>query len=314
MRHGLGQRLQRALSMCGVVAIVAMAATTRTARGQAETYLQAYSNVLLQHYGQAEGSDKDSGRTTMGSQPSEEAGTTLDGVYVATIDGTEVTAFPHAFGLANASANGGDLHASAKVGTTTDLHSLHSGSVPGNYLIANASARAWWQDVVTIETDNPAGSDYHFKLKLDGSISWDYDYDYVLNGSIGVGVSASVTGSSDTGIFTLDTFDSATTGLGGERDFERYAEKTIHLAYGSPVTYTLLGSISAGAQASNLTAFLTADVSHTALFAINTTDPLAHYTSQSGTVFAADTPEPTTMITLAGCVGPWLIARRRQSA
>ncbi len=194
----------------------------------------------------------------------------------------------------------GALHASLGAHSDTELYTVFN--VPSDVGAAATSINdtVMWSDTVNFNTSNPAGSDYLLSLDLDDSISGNGVFYYYEQGFYSGSVLARID-------FTNSNF-----GLGASQDlvvqdvYSQNANGTfvdqvapshgvsvlIHAGFGQGATVTVTSELVTTAGAQNGTSNILVDAGDTALFTISSADPLASYTTNSGTVFATSVPEP----------------------
>lgn len=319
MWAAIGRDRFRASVGCGA-GLVAWVVVAGVASGAPGGFVEASSSFLIQApvYGDFKGDSDASGRITV-TGPLTSAGSSMSGAsagqFHSFFGSTEVFANPTVIVNAVALAFHGSLGARAQLASDADVGAVPAGAINYRFYEASGSSSATWQDVATFRTDNPLGSLYTLKVRLDTNLSADVDYDPAfVSSSWSAGASASLTWDGPTD-FTLGTSDvKRGDNLPGgpsesERNTNAYVERIVFIPAGEPTVVTLTGALGAGVQMFNINAGLDADASHTALFSISTDDPLASYTTESGEQFATNVPEPTTLSLAAGGI---LAARRRR--
>ncbi len=234
--------------------------------------------------------------------------------------GPDVVNVPQmAYGTVTDTAEIGALHASLSARSDSGLENVSA--VPLNVGVAAASMSdtVMWSDTVYFNTANPAGSDYLLSLHVDDSIVAAGEFYFYepgfytgsvlarvdfTNSNFGLGASQSLVVQD---IYSYNRNGTTINQVAPSHD----VSVLVHVGFEQGAMATVTGELVTTAGVENGTSFALVDAGDTALFTINSADPLASYTTNSGTVFATSVPEPTSLSLLAlGALS--LLARLRR--
>ena len=173
-----------------------------------------------------------------------------------------------------------------------------------------------WSDTITFRTTNPNGSDFRLGLALHDTINLSTSsVGGFVAGSAFAGLSSGPAGIFGPLLLALqDGVSRNSTGDIINHPPSDNVQTVLHMQNFS--TLILTGWLRSRVKASDTVGSVTLNAADTALFALSSNDPLASYTTASGTVFASSVPEPaTSALALAGLglVG-WQARRRRAAA
>ncbi len=217
--------------------------------------------------------------------------------------------------------------ADASFDATAEIGALHIvaladssvGGIPNSGLTSAGTGPVLlsWTDTVTFTTSNPNGSDFVLGLTLHDAIDTSFKSPPSDGQSFAAGSAFAVlsSGAGTTGPVLMFLSDSVSqnvsTGLTINHPAAGTLTKVIHVNGFS--TMVLTGWIRASAGVSDSDSSVSVDAGDTALFTINTVDPLAGYVAASGTVFAEAVPEPASFeLAGLGLLAVFCAARRRR--
>jgi hypothetical protein len=223
------------------------------------------------------------------------------------------------FGRANvnSSAQLGTLHAYA-------FSSSDTGLAPPPPVVLNssgiakgkASAASSWSDQFYLRSDNPNGSDFVWTLGLDDHIDSGGVFYPIEDGFFAAIASATLNFTQN----NLGPIDGAVIGenhtvfsngtIADGPAAEHVKTITFHALYNVSYFTTLTCNLSVTANSINGTGQCTADASDTALFALYCADPLASYTTASGTVYPTSVPEPASLALILPAAAVFILRQR----
>jgi hypothetical protein len=295
------------------LALLLISASEVTAAGY---YVQDYANVQTEA-GTAFAVDGRSYVSPKLVQPTL-SNSTLASVAGLAGNGQFFTAYQLGQARANDKAEIGALHSFVSATSDTGFSNppvpiFNTGTATGS-----AQNEVYWSDTISFHTANPNGSDFYFSIALD---------DNIFAGGHWYPTETGYFAGSAQMLLTI-TQDN----LGLANPFLSISDQTIIRSDGT-ITYTppdsrvatlvfhddsnlfgfatLTGKLSTSASAKNGSGQTTVNASNTGLFAFYSPDPLASYSTASGTVFLTSVPEPTTLSLLA-LSAIALTARRRK--
>jgi hypothetical protein len=211
----------------------------------------------------------------------------------------------------------GKMHA-----TVSAVDNSGAGTTSDNYgfVRCHSTDDLQWSDNVYFHSGNPSGSDFTLTLSLDDAITVlggfqlfeDGGFEGVADASISI-LSDSSFMPTPTPINLLRIVDKRTITSTNTRidqpPSNRSVSFTFHLVGDGRLH--LLGDLSAQAIGDGGIGQILVNASNTANFNITTDDPLASYTTDSGTIFTPDAPEPASLSLLATTAALLLAKRRR---
>jgi len=171
-----------------------------------------------------------------------------------------------------------------------------------------------WSDTVTFHTSNPNGSDFLLGLTMHDTISVSASFlapPSFVAGTATAGLSSGPGGVS--GLLLLSLQDVVSERFSGDVVSHPPSDTVstlMHMQNGA--TLQLTGWLRISVAANDAIGSVSLDAADTALFSLRSDDPLAGYSTASGTVFVTGVPEPaTSALALAGLGFVSWQARRR---